>query len=199
MPRASLRSKVRLSVGDAVKNTLSSVLLASLLGCGGEVDAPTEPACEDSPARTVITVDNVSVGLRSATAVEDRKTGLIAIIASETEDACAEWLAWDGERGRAPLLVAGFNGSDVSSLPASLKIEAHFLPPRSTAVVRLADDCTGRVQGQVGVAGTVSVTAIRVGDRATGTIDAVLERGATLQLPFDTCFCTAAAECQTRL
>lgn len=175
------------------------MVVASILGCGGEVDTPSGSACEDSPARAFVTVDGVSIGVRSATAVEDNETGLIAIVVSETENACAEWLAWEDSRGRVPLLVAGFNKADLAALPATLRIEAHFLPPRSTATVRLADDCAGRVRGQTGVAGTVSVTAMRVGDRALGTIDAVLDRGTTLRLPFDTCFCSATSECQTTL
>lgn len=176
------------------------MLFASLLGCGGEVDTATKPAaCEDSPARTFITVGDVSVGVRSVTAVQDPDTGLIAIVVSEAENACEEWLAWDDSRGRVPLLVAAFNESDLAALPTTLKIESHFLPPRSTATVRLAEECRGRVGGQTGVAGTLSVTEIRVGDRAAGAIDAVLEDGSKLRLPFDTCFCSTAAECQTTL
>jgi hypothetical protein len=123
--------------------------------------------------------------------VVDEQTGLIAIVVGEKENACDEWLAWSDSRGPVPLLVAGFNASDLRVLPASLAIEAHILPPRRTAAVRLATDCA--------VSGTLTVTVHSAGLRLAGSVDAVLESGATLRIPFDTCFCSAAAACHTPL
>jgi hypothetical protein len=171
-------------------------------GCGGSVEpaAGSDPCgALDDPTGVQIRVGDASVTIRSATAVVDEKTALLAVVFTESQDACRDWLAWVESGASLPLIDVGVDRRDLASAPVALPIKDHFLPPKGTSIVTFAADCRQSVSPQRATSGILSVTAYRPGERIAGTFDAVIERGQHVAVSFDTCFCRPESKCSTRL